>query len=174
MRKAGEGVAWLVCQACQWELQVWAQLGLHPVLRPQEGTPDMNPCAQCRGDSLCVLESNREMYSWSLLFQFGCATLNNSVSEYCTGKLLCKNIYEGVFLVPLNIFAMHLYQASFDHVKVGPTPVLALHNLWCQIHMFQDILEFRVDKKKKYLEKTVLVIWSQTCGKMAEIVRKVT
>ena len=29
-------------------------------------------------------------------------------------------------------------------------------------------------KQKKYLEKTVLVVWSQTCGKMAEIVRKVT
>ena len=27
-----------VCQACQWEWQELAQLGLHPVLRPQEGT----------------------------------------------------------------------------------------------------------------------------------------
>ena len=47
-------------------------------------------------------------------------------------------------------------QASFDHVKVGPTPVLALRNLWLQIHMFLDILEFRVENKKKYLEKNCL------------------
>ena len=39
-------------------------------------------------------------------------------------------------------------QASFDHVKVGPMPVLALHNLWPQIHMFLDILEFRVENQK--------------------------
>ena len=45
-----------------------------------------------------------------------------------------------------------LDQASFDHVKVGPTPVLALHNLWRQIHMFLDILEFRVENQKNYLE----------------------
>ena len=40
-----------------------------------------------------------------------------------------------------------LYQASFDHVKVGLSPVLALHNFWRQIHMFLDILEFRVEKQ---------------------------
>ena len=38
--------------------------------------------------------------------------------------------------------------------------------------MFLDILKFRV--KNKYLEKTVLVMSLQTCGKMAKIVRKVT
>ena len=63
-----------------------------------------------------------------------------------------------------------IYQGSFAHVKVGPTPVLALHNLWRQIH----ILEFGLENKKKYLEKTVLVIWSQTCGKIARIVCKIT
>ena len=40
--------------------------------------------------------------------------------------------------------------------------------------MFSDILEFRIENNKKYLEKNVLVMWSQTCGKMAKIVRKVT
>ena len=52
---------WLVCQACKWEWQDWAQLGLHPVSRPPEGTQligsraGMNPCAQCSMCSaLCV------------------------------------------------------------------------------------------------------------------------
>ena len=40
-----------------------------------------------------------------------------------------------------------VYQASFDHVKVGPTPVLALRNL----HMFLDILEVKVKKLKKII-----------------------
>ena len=40
--------------------------------------------------------------------------------------------------------------------------------------MFLDFLEFGVENKKDLLEKTVLVIWSQTCGKMASIVRKIT
>ena len=40
--------------------------------------------------------------------------------------------------------------------------------------MFLNILEFRVENKKKYLEKPVFVIWSQTYGNMALIVRKVT
>ena len=59
------------------------------------------------------------------------------------------------------------YQGSFDHVKFGPTPVLESRNLWRQIHIFLDILEFRVENKIKYFEKTVLVMWSQTCGKTA-------
>ena len=46
------------------------------------------------------------------------------------------------------IFTLH--QGSFDHVKVGPRPVLELHNLWRQIYMFLDILEFRVENRKKY------------------------
>ena len=40
--------------------------------------------------------------------------------------------------------------------------------------MFLDILELRIENKKKYLEKAVLVMWSQTCRKMAKIVLKVT
>ena len=55
--------------------------------------------------------------------------------------------------------AIARYQGSFDHVKVGPTPVLELHNLWRQIHIFLDILEFRVENKEKYLEKNC-------CGNM--------
>ena len=65
----------------------------------------------------------------------------------------------------LHLTMWHL--ASFDHVKVGPTPVLALHHLWRKIHMFLDILEFRVENKIKSLTKTVLVMWSQICGKVA-------
>ena len=49
----------------------------------------------------------------------------------------------------------HLYQASFDYVKVGPTPVLALHNLWRQIYIFLDILECRV-KNKIFFSKLFL------------------
>ena len=64
-----------------------------------------------------------------------------------------------------------LYQASFDLVKDEPTPVLALHNLWRQIHMFQDIQEFRVENSKKYWGKTV---WSHICGKMALNIHKIT
>ena len=48
----------------------------------------------------------------------------------------------------------YIYQGSFDHVKVGPTTVLALHNLLRQIHMLLDILEFRVENNKNYLAKT--------------------
>ena len=46
-----------------------------------------------------------------------------------------------------------VYQGSFDHVRVGPTPVLELHNLWRQIHMFLDILEFRIENKKELFRK---------------------
>ena len=55
VEKGGREVAWLVCQACQWESQ---DLGLHPVSRAQEGTQlisstaDMNPCAQWNGGRL--------------------------------------------------------------------------------------------------------------------------
>ena len=41
--------------------------------------------------------------------------------------------------------------------------------------MFLDIQEFRVENKTKNIyKKTVLVMWSKTCGKMAKIVCKVT
>ena len=41
--------------------------------------------------------------------------------------------------------------------------------------MFIDILEFRVENRKGYLEKkTVLVMLCQTCENMAKIVRKIT
>ena len=32
-------------------------------------------------------------------------------------------------------------------------PFLALHNLWRNLHMFLEILELRVENKKKSLEK---------------------
>ena len=39
--------------------------------------------------------------------------------------------------------------------------------------MFIDILEFRVENNKKIIQKkTVMVLWCQTCGNMAKIVRK--
>ena len=40
--------------------------------------------------------------------------------------------------------------------------------------MFLDLLEFRVENKKKYLEKNCFVICFQTCGTGADIVPKVT
>ena len=46
------------------------------------------------------------------------------------------------------VYCLGLHQASFDHVKVGPPPVLELLNLWRQIHMFLDILELRVEEEK--------------------------
>ena len=49
------------------------------------------------------------------------------------------------------IFAIH--QASFDHVKVGRMPFLALHNLWRNLHMFLEILELWVEDKIKSVEK---------------------
>ena len=33
--------------------------------------------------------------------------------------------------------------------------------------MFLDILEFRVETKKKWFGKTVFKMWSQLCGKIA-------
>ena len=51
--------------------------------------------------------------------------------------------------LPFYVINHYIHQASFDHVKVGPTLVLELHNLWRQIHMFLDILEFRVENQKK-------------------------
>ena len=53
------------------------------------------------------------------------------------------------------MFCYDIYQGSFGHVKVAPTPVLALHNLWRQIHMFLNILEFRAEHN--YLEKNCFV-----------------
>ena len=49
-----------------------------------------------------------------------------------------------------------LYQTSFDHVKVGPTPFLALRNLWGNLHMFPDILELREANKNKKIRKKLL------------------
>ena len=46
-----------------------------------------------------------------------------------------------------------LYQASFHHIKDGLMLVLALHNLLRQIHMFLDILEFRVENKQKNISE---------------------
>ena len=65
------------------------------------------------------------------------------------------------------INAISINQDSFDRVKVGPAPVLALHKLWQQIHMFTDILEFRVENKKNNLENNALVMGTQICRKMA-------
>ena len=50
-----------------------------------------------------------------------------------------------------------IHQASFDHVKVGPTPILALCNLWHNLQMFLDILEFRVENKTNEIEKETTV-----------------
>ena len=68
--------------------------------------------------------------------------LQGSIYNY-----MCCGILITIFLYVL------LYQALFDHVKVGLTPILALHNLWRQIYMFLDILEFKVENKKKVFRK---------------------
>ena len=49
-----------------------------------------------------------------------------------------------------------LNQGSFDKVKVGPTPVLALSNLLRNLYMFLDIREFRVENFETIKKKTVL------------------
>ena len=36
-----------------------------------------------------------------------------------------------------------------------------LPTLWCNLHMFLDILEVRIENNKKGLGKTVLKMWSQ-------------
>ena len=51
-------------------------------------------------------------------------------------------------------------QASFDHVKVGPTPFWHYTNIHVPRHP-------GVKSKKKYFLKTALVMWSAICGKMA-------
>ena len=40
-------------------------------------------------------------------------------------------------------------QSLFDRVKVGPTPFLALRDLWRNLHMFLDILELSVENFNK-------------------------
>ena len=69
------------------------------------------------------------------------------------------------FLISL-VHSQEIYQASFDHVKVGPMPVLALHNLWCQIYMFLDIFKWREENKTKTIVKklpklSVKLLWKK-------------
>ena len=40
--------------------------------------------------------------------------------------------------------------------------------------MFLDTMEPSTENKNSSLEKTVLIIWTQICGKIAEIVHKMT
>ena len=54
-----------------------------------------------------------------------------------------------LFITGLNWWTICIYQGSLDHVKVGPTPVFELHNLWRQKHMFLHILKLRIENKKK-------------------------
>ena len=66
--------------------------------------------------------------------------------------------YDSIFVIAKQMVLeslnkIRLNQASFDHVKVRPTPVLSLHNLLRQIHMFLDILELRVENKNKNSHK---------------------
>ena len=60
-----------------------------------------------------------------------------------------------------------IYQASFHQVIGGPTLFLTFCNLCRHLHIFLDILELKKENKKKYVEKTVLIIWSYICEKMA-------
>ena len=73
--KGGRWVVWLVCHPCQWEWQEWAQLGLHPICRPWEGTEligstaDLNPCAQCMGNGVTtgIGTGNRALMHCSII-----------------------------------------------------------------------------------------------------------
>ena len=60
----------------------------------------------------------------------------------------CAVIFSAVLYILFQCLTM-IYQAWFDHVKVWPTPVLALRNLWHNLHMFLEILKFRVINKTK-------------------------
>ena len=53
-----------------------------------------------------------------------------------------------------SLINISLNQASFDHVKVGPMPVLSLHQLLPQIHLFLDIPELKVENQKKIFIKS--------------------
>ena len=44
---------------------------------------------------------------------------------------------------------------------------LAFFNLWRNLHMFLDIIEPSAENKNSSLEKTVLLIGAQICGKIA-------
>ena len=57
-----------------------------------------------------------------------------------------ESVFLSYFLKKVKVFWFFGGHAkSLPHVQVAQTPVLALHNLWRQIHMFLDILEFRVE-----------------------------
>ena len=45
-------------------------------------------------------------------------------------------------------------------------------SLWLGLHMFIDIMELRTENKNSIVEKTVLIILSQRCVKVAKIVHK--
>ena len=66
---------------------------------------------------ICIFHLFRPIFGFS-----------NNCSYFNSIRSICKSIY----------------QASFDHVKVGPTPVLALHNLWHKfLHFFLKVVLYK-------------------------------
>ena len=80
-------------------------------------------------------------------------TLQEAFLDFLGGLFLIKIPIVTSTAFPAVFCYCWIYQGSFDHVKVASTPVLEFNNLWCQIHMFLDILELRVINKKKHLKK---------------------
>ena len=106
-------------------------------------------------------------------------------------RLPCRDIFVGISNIFDQYTCLSIYEWPYTADKITTVTVIAQPKHWLhsspwwhikyndhddqrQIHMFLDILEFRVENKKKYLVKTVLVTWCQTCGSMAKMVRKIT
>ena len=152
----------------------------HKQLRPNLFQTGMAPNRHCKGHYICLCSYKFSpiTFSHQLLLSLAIIPLQTSISAITHSHLLKPPFHAMLQQLISRLLdwsgKFGLHQASFDHVKVGPKPVLELHNLWRQIHIFLDILEFRVKTKQKYLEKTVMVMLSQTCGKIKYIVRKIT
>ena len=83
---------------------------------------------ECQGKlerTYCTSKYKKNFFLYSVLF------LPFLPRFYFSGKCW-KNIEDW------RLFFSLVYQGSFDHVKVGPSPALALHNLWRQIHIFLE------------------------------------
>ena len=57
-------------------------------------------------------------------------------------------------------------------VKTKSVKFWLLRTLWHNLHMFLDILEFKIEDKKVVQEKLFLKTWSQICGKMTYLFTK--
>ena len=95
-------------------------------------------------------------------------------ASFCLTKeiYVLKAFHHNFHLLPTTSKISHctpifhpIYQASFDQVKVGPSPFSELCNLWHNLHMFLDILELRVGRRRKR--------WSQKSTKTTSFVTRI-